>query len=125
MAADEDVDLVVLQLAQAEQRLRVGPEVTRPLAADGDQLVGALAEVVFCVGVGHPEGQGFVVRRLDVRDPVCGALDRDAADRRAERSAAGDQGREDGCADREAANRERITTIGPPVSVEIQTNFTP
>lgn len=51
VAANEEVDLAVRQHAQAEQRAPVPTEVARTLAADRDELVGGLADVVLCVGV--------------------------------------------------------------------------
>ena len=57
VAADEHVDQPVLQHAQAEQRLLIGAEVPRPLAADRDQLVRGLADIVLRMRPGDAVGQ--------------------------------------------------------------------
>ena len=83
----EQVDLLVGQVAPAQEADGLGPEAGAALAARGDQLVGHHAHVVLGVGVGHAIGQGFGVFRRDVRDAKGGAGDGDAAVARRTRSA--------------------------------------
>jgi hypothetical protein len=89
VVADEQVDLRVRHAAQAEVAQVLRAQELRALAAQREQVLGRLADVVLRVRVGAAVGQAFVVGGGDVRNAEGGALDGHAAPGGRRRAGAG------------------------------------
>ncbi|MCY1555735.1 hypothetical protein D9M68_924190 [compost metagenome] len=79
MCGHEQIDLLVGQIAAAQQANGLGSEGGASLAANGHKLVSGHADVVLRIGIGHTVGQGLWIWRGDVRNSVRGSRDGRAA----------------------------------------------